>query len=194
MAEIFPIKSKKIYHKEFKKLYAKSNYYRSKYAKKALMMSRTNKFLELMAFTCSLIVAGIMTAVVSGFMSAGPAQTWAIILSCVVAFISAVVKPFFNPEEFIKLFYASGEFLSIREKVRKILRVCNALSLDELELEYHTLNKEYIELKKIYIEYIDSPASYYRHKRKLTAPGKRFTKLPPMSGKVNRSGKKKEDA
>lgn len=187
MTEISPIdKSKKNYRRELKKLYAKSSFYRSRYSKKAVRMSQANKVLELLSLTCSVIVAGMMTAVVSGFISAGLAQKLAIILSSFGALITLIVKPFFNPEEFVKLFYASAEFLAIREKVRRLLRVCNALSPDELENEYQALNKEYVDLKRIYIEYIHSPVSYYRKKKKLSVPGKRFTKLPPITGRANR--------
>jgi len=112
-------------------------------------------------------------------------QKLVIVLSALVAIIGVIIKPFFNPEEFIKLFYASNQFLDIREKAKALL-LNRELTNDELRAEFHKLDKDYTDLKKIYIQYIDAPSAYYRSMRSFTVPGKRFSQLPPISGKAEK--------
>lgn len=186
MVETSP-EDRRNYQKEFTKLQKRSDYYRRKCAQRALRMSRANKLLELTSFALAAIIAGALTAALSGLIPASPVQKLAIALSVVIALLNAVVRPFFHPGEFVKLFYVAGEFLDIKERAGRAKLQCGTLGSHELRSEYNDLNLEYTGLKKAYIEYIRTPV-YYRHKhRKLKVLGNKFTELPPMGGKSDKS-------
>lgn len=136
-----------------------------------------------MSISFATVVVGSLSAALSGFIPAQPAQKLALVLSALTGLIHAAVRGFFNPGEIVKLFYVAGEFLEIRERAGKAKSHCDTKSEAELCSEYDTLLNEYVGLRRAYVEYIKTPA-YYRHKRRrLKVLGNRFTELPPMKGK-----------
>lgn len=174
------------YHKEFNKLQNRSDYYRRKCARRALNLSRVNKVVEVSSITLGTVVAGTLTAALSGFLPVQPVQMLAIVFSALIALLHALTRAFFNPGEIVKLFYVAGEFLEIRERAGKGKLHCRIKGNAELCVEYDELIEKYTGLRRSYIEYIRT--FLLRHKRrKLKQLGGRFTELPPMKRKSSAS-------
>jgi len=182
MVNVSPQESRN-YRKEFNKLQNRSDYYRRKCAGRAVKLARINKVVEVGSISLATVVAGTLSAALSGFLPIQPVQMMAIVFSALIALLHAVTRTFFNPGEIVKLFYVAGEFLEIRERAGKGKLHCGIKSNAELCVEYDDLIAEYTALRRVYIEYIRTP-SYYRHKRRrLRQLGGEFTELPPMKNK-----------
>lgn len=185
MAEVSP-KEKTEYRKEFHTLRTRSDFYRNKCALRATKLSRVNRWIDAVSISAATLAAGALSAGLSGFLSAPLMQKLALVLSVVIALLHALGRNFFNAGEIVKLFYAAGEFLKIKERAKKGKLHCGTRTQSEIADEYDELFEEYTTLRRAYIEYVQTP-TYYRHKRRrVKVLGGKFTELPPMKKRSRR--------
>src|SRR3954447_2257217 len=117
MPEVSP-KEKTQYPKEFNSLRTRSDFYRNKCALKAAKLSRVNRWIDTVSVSAAALAAGALSAGLSGLFSAVLMQKVALILSLVIALLHTIGRNFFNAGEVVKLFYAAGEFLKIKERAK----------------------------------------------------------------------------
>lgn len=178
--------------KQLDELCNKSAHYRYKYASKAKHVSLMNKIMHLIAILASVVIFVNATGVIPELFHAVFSPRVTLYASLLVALSLILANWLYSPNEYVKLFYAAGQFFNISQDAYSLMND-DSLTTDVLREEYDLLSNDYFKIKSIYVQYIESPKSYYWQHKTVAAPGKQSKHLPPLTGKIARFFDKAKD-
>jgi hypothetical protein len=146
-------------------------------------MTRRGKQLEIATLVLSIVTFALLAAAAQGAVADEAAEIVAIGTAALTAILAGSRTVFYPPQDAIRLFYATSEFMEVRDRASFLLS--SNMGVESIEKEYKSLDDDYTSLKKKYIEYYNTSVLTYLgfgKRREFLTNADSLEELPPISG------------